>query len=116
VSWSIVRVQVHTTEELRRVLELPEELLDPSAVLLGINNRDLQTFKVSLDNTAAIMGSEAGQQVRALCTGISHAWCAVTACLRAYKHIVSLRWSSGMPLLPSSSAPVLNGDSTTHPP
>ena len=55
--------QVHTVEELRRVLELPEELLDPSAVLLGINNRDLQTFKVSLDNTAAIMGSEAGQQV-----------------------------------------------------
>ena len=58
------RAQVHTAEELRRVLELPEELLDPSAVLLGINNRDLQTFEVSLDNTAAIMGSDAGREVR----------------------------------------------------
>ena len=53
-------------DELRRVLELPEESLDPAAVLLGINNRDLQTFEVSLDNTRTIMESDAGVEVRGL--------------------------------------------------
>ena len=32
--------------------------------ILGINNRDLQTFKVDLANTKNIMESPAGQQVR----------------------------------------------------
>lgn len=45
--------------ELTRVVKLE---LDPSTVLLGINNRDLETFKVSLDNTRIIMESSAGQQ------------------------------------------------------
>ncbi len=47
--------------ELERVLKLD---LDPSKVMLGINNRDLQTFKVDLDNNRRIMESSAGQQVR----------------------------------------------------
>lgn len=47
--------------ELERVLKLE---LDPSRVMLGINNRDLQTFKVDLDNNRRIMESSAGQQVR----------------------------------------------------
>jgi indole-3-glycerol phosphate synthase len=53
-------IEVHTTEELARVLKLPglEEHL------LGINNRDLGTFIVDLKNTQVIMDSEAGQAVR----------------------------------------------------
>lgn len=47
--------------ELERVLGLDP---DPSRVMLGINNRDLQTFKVDLDNNRRIMESSAGQQVR----------------------------------------------------
>lgn len=54
-------IEVHTVEELTRVLKLS---LDPSTVLLGINNRDLQTFEVTLDNTRIIMESSAGQQVK----------------------------------------------------
>ena len=52
--------QVHTTGELERVLALGEGL---EGCFLGINNRDLQTFKVDLAHTAAIMESAAGQQV-----------------------------------------------------
>ena len=37
--------------------------LDPSCVMLGINNRDLQTFKVDLQNNQRIMDSPAGQEV-----------------------------------------------------
>jgi len=51
---------VHTIGELERVLKLE---LDPARVLLGINNRDLSTFEVTLENTRIIMASPAGQQV-----------------------------------------------------
>ena len=37
--------------------------LDPGSVMLGINNRDLQTFKVDLQNNQRIMDSPAGQEV-----------------------------------------------------
>lgn len=39
--------------------------LDPASAMLGINNRDLETFKVDITNNARIMESAAGQQVRA---------------------------------------------------
>lgn len=52
--------QVHTIGELERVLRLD---LDPSTALLGINNRDLETFEVTLENTRIIMESAAGKQV-----------------------------------------------------
>jgi len=58
-------IEVHTTAELERVLQLPQEVVDPARVLLGINNRDLQTFEVTLENTATIMGSSAGHEVQA---------------------------------------------------
>lgn len=57
-------LQVHTVAELERVLLLSPELLDPATTLLGINNRDLETFEVTLENTAIIMASAAGQEVR----------------------------------------------------
>lgn len=57
-------IEVHTIAELERVLLLSTELLDPATTLLGINNRDLETFEVSLENTAIIMGSPAGQEVQ----------------------------------------------------
>lgn len=47
--------------ELERVLRLP---LDPATSLLGINNRDLQTFEVTLENTRIIMESAPGLQAR----------------------------------------------------
>ncbi len=47
--------------ELERVLKLD---LDSSHVMLGINNRDLQTFEVDIENNRRIMESSAGQQVR----------------------------------------------------
>ncbi len=54
-------IEVHTIAELERVLKL--ENLD--GCMLGINNRDLQTFKVDLKNTKDIMESSAGQEVLA---------------------------------------------------
>ena len=59
-------LQVHTVAELERVLLLSPELLDPATTLLGINNRDLETFEVTLENTAIIMASAAGQEVRSV--------------------------------------------------
>lgn len=53
-------IEVHTEEELERVLEL--EGLEKH--LIGINNRNLETFVVDLGNTKRIMESKAGQQVR----------------------------------------------------
>lgn len=50
--------QVHTVAELQRVLQLK---LD--GCMLGINNRDLGTFKVDLHNNKVIMDSPAGQEV-----------------------------------------------------
>jgi len=41
-------VEVHNREELERVLRLPQ------LKLVGINNRDLKTFNVSLDTTSAL--------------------------------------------------------------
>ncbi|CAL8472095.1 g11637 [Coccomyxa elongata] len=56
-----VLVEVHTVAELERVLKLD---MESSQVMLGINNRDLQTFKVDIENNRRIMESSAGQQVK----------------------------------------------------
>jgi len=54
-------IEVHTVAELTRVLRLGE-LLDKN-VFLGINNRDLTTFEITLENTRIIMESDAGKEV-----------------------------------------------------
>jgi indole-3-glycerol phosphate synthase len=53
-------IEVHTENELKRCLELP----DVERHILGINNRDLGTFKVDLNCTKTIMDSPAGQEVK----------------------------------------------------
>eukprot|EP00882_Tetradesmus_deserticola_P023379 GHRQ01025441.1.p2 GENE.GHRQ01025441.1~~GHRQ01025441.1.p2 ORF type:complete len:118 (+),score=76.29 GHRQ01025441.1:1016-1369(+) len=53
-------IEVHTEAELARVLQL--EGLEGH--LLGINNRDLGTFKVDLAVTKHIMDSPSGQEVK----------------------------------------------------
>lgn len=53
-----VLVEVHTEEEMARVLKL--EGIERH--LLGINNRDLQTFEVDLANTERIMASGPGRE------------------------------------------------------
>lgn len=52
-------VEVHTVAELQRIMKL--EVLSQNC-MLGINNRDLQTFKVDLNNNKVIMESSAGQE------------------------------------------------------
>jgi len=51
-------VEVHTEAELARVLEL--EGLE----MVGINNRDLETFEVDLDCTRRLLAGDLGAQVR----------------------------------------------------
>ena len=52
-------MEVHTIAELERILKLDVLLQN---CMLGINNRDLQTFKVDLGNNKVIMESRAGQE------------------------------------------------------
>ncbi|KAF5837594.1 indole-3-glycerol phosphate synthase-domain-containing protein [Dunaliella salina] len=53
-------IEVHTEAELARVLEVP----GVENHLLGINNRDLGTFKVDLGLTQKLMSSPPGQQAK----------------------------------------------------
>jgi len=53
-------IEVHTEAELARVVQLE----GVENHILGINNRDLGTFKVDLANTKQIMESPPGQEVK----------------------------------------------------
>ncbi|KAK9861627.1 hypothetical protein WJX84_006356 [Apatococcus fuscideae] len=54
-----ILLEVHSIGELERVLQL-----DLEGTMLGINNRDLQTFEVDLDNSKIILSSPAGQEAQ----------------------------------------------------
>ncbi|GMH35854.1 hypothetical protein BSKO_03722 [Bryopsis sp. KO-2023] len=51
-------IEVHDEDELKRVLQLE----GVEKHLVGINNRNLETFEVDLHNTTRIMESEAGKE------------------------------------------------------
>jgi indole-3-glycerol phosphate synthase len=50
-----VLIEVHTEAELERVLKLPN--FDPKIDLVGINNRDLETFTVDITNTKSLLAA-----------------------------------------------------------
>lgn len=58
-----VLVEVHNIEELALALALPNRLI-------GINNRDLHTFEVSLDNTYALLDSIGDERIVVTESGI----------------------------------------------
>ncbi|MEN9226785.1 MAG: indole-3-glycerol phosphate synthase TrpC [Thermostichus sp. HHBFW_bins_43] len=48
-------LEVHTQGELERVLRLPQLAEGQERVLIGINNRDLRTFRVDLNTTRSLL-------------------------------------------------------------
>ncbi len=54
-----VLIEVHTLEELDRVLGLPDP--QPQRQMIGINNRNLETFSVDLNTTAELLGARSQQ-------------------------------------------------------
>lgn len=65
-----VLVEVHTDDELDRVLH---ELGDTGADAIGVNNRDLKTFEVSLETSLALVERIPAGVVRVAESGISTA-------------------------------------------
>jgi len=65
-----VLVEVHTAEELDRVLD---SLGDTGAQAIGVNNRDLKTFEVTLETSLALIDRIPPTVVRVTESGISTA-------------------------------------------
>jgi indole-3-glycerol phosphate synthase len=65
-----VLVEVHTAEELNRVLD---SLGETGAQVIGVNNRDLKTFEVTLDTSLALVDRIPSSVVRVTESGISNA-------------------------------------------
>ena len=64
-----VLLEAHDGDELARALEVPTST-DGRAPLLGINNRDLRSFEVSLDTTLALRGEVSADRVLVTESGI----------------------------------------------
>jgi len=64
-----VLVEVHTADELTRVLET---LGETGADAIGVNNRDLKTFKVNLETSLVLAGRIPASVVRVAESGISN--------------------------------------------
>lgn len=58
-----VLIEVHNEDELRQALRLPNRLV-------GINNRDLHTFEVSLEHTFSLLGLIGGDRIVVTESGI----------------------------------------------
>eukprot|EP00249_Psilotum_nudum_P000367 c11708_g1_i1 orf=158-1414(-) len=56
----VALVEVHNTRELDRVMRIE------GIQLIGINNRDLETFKVDINNTMQLLQGEQGERIRRL--------------------------------------------------
>jgi len=65
-----VLVEVHTAEELDRVLEV---LGEEGASAIGVNNRDLRSFEVSLETSLGLVGRIPSSLVRVAESGIGSA-------------------------------------------
>lgn len=65
-----VLVEVHTEDELKRVLDA---LGETGASAIGVNNRDLKSFEVSLDTSLKLIGQIPASVVRVTESGIATA-------------------------------------------
>jgi indole-3-glycerol phosphate synthase len=65
-----VLVEVHTEDELKRVLDA---LGETGANAIGVNNRDLKSFEVSLDTSLKLIGQIPASVVRVTESGIATA-------------------------------------------
>ena len=106
-----VLVEVHTAAELDRVLDT---LGEPAADAIGVNNRDLRTFEVSLETSLALAGRIPASVVRVAESGIHTA--ADIAQLRAAGFHAFLIGESLMRQPdPGAALSVLLADAATNP-
>jgi indole-3-glycerol phosphate synthase len=64
-----VLVEVHDADELQRALHLPT--IDGRQALIGVNNRNLRTFDVSLDTTLGLKDAMPAGRVLVTESGIA---------------------------------------------